>query len=178
MCRKSLLFLICARTDSQIPPHENATAPIARLNHRRKASTTASVRQTLSAHVSAARAETARGWLHVPLVMSESVTAREDTATVFDTETCVPTPIPLPKKYSLKSRTTLYSETHNTPFRSVPTSNQDLYNLYGSSSYLSMIFCRALFIDFVSFWNVDATVSAFTPSRTRSSTEVMPPREL
>ena len=63
---------------SMVPAFRTRDLFHARLNHRRKASTTASVRQTLSAHVSAARAETARGWRHVPLVMSESAEARGD----------------------------------------------------------------------------------------------------
>ena len=44
---------------------------------------------TCPVHVSASRPKTARGWLHVPLVMSESAKPREEGEPVFDTETRV-----------------------------------------------------------------------------------------
>ena len=67
----------------------------------------------LSAHVSAARPETARGCLHVPLVMSESAKAREESEPVFDTEPRVPS-IPAKRSHikKQKSRTPRPSTTH------------------------------------------------------------------
>ena len=53
--RKPLSFFTRARMNNQIRNPENATTPNARLNHRRR---------IYPAHVSAARAKTARGWLH------------------------------------------------------------------------------------------------------------------
>ena len=75
---KALLFLIRARSDFQIPTPENATTPNARLNLCRKASTTASVRQTLSAHVSTARRRPREVGFILRLVRSESEQARGD----------------------------------------------------------------------------------------------------
>jgi hypothetical protein len=45
------------------------------------------------------------------LVISESVKVREDGKAVFDTETRVPTPTPLPTKYNQESRTALHPDT-------------------------------------------------------------------
>ena len=59
--------------------------PNARLNLCRKAA-------DLSAHVSTARPQTARGNLHVPLAMSESVKVREEKETISPSRPRVPVP--------------------------------------------------------------------------------------
>ena len=104
-----MIIFICARTDNQIPPHEHAITPNARLNHRRSPQNLFCARVKLHEHRPREVVSMFR------LVMSESAKAREEREAVFDTEPRVPS-IPA-KRSHIKTKIS-----HRTPTETVNTS--------------------------------------------------------
>ena len=99
MGQKALIFFICARKDKQIPPHRHASAPIARLNLRRKAA--GFILRMFQLHDRRPREVVSM----FRLVRVDSVQVREESEPFFDTRPRVPTPTPFPTNHSLKPQT-------------------------------------------------------------------------
>ena len=121
--------------DDQIRNPENATTPNARLNLRRKAA-------DLSAHVSAARPETARGFLHVQARKISSRRKRAKMRNLFSMKNLASLPFQrsAPIQKSQKSRTARHPDAENSSFLIQKAVRAELSSNSGGYCYFQLRF--------------------------------------